>query len=261
VEFQSSAVALALLRHGANPNAYLNANRPEWRRSVLQHAAVTGQTAVVVALLESGADLGVNGPKALNGALWRGHTDIAAALIASGLDVNATFVDPNKPVELQTGEVALQTAAQSGNVASVELLLLHGAKVDATNHRGQTAIQYAVIGGHMPVVEILLANGAAVSAENLSSAMGAKDSVMANALMEHLKIEGISLVDIESLIADADRAGEDEIITTLFALRASLRSEESPSLFLFARSDIENCVLVLWHPNEKTEIIPSVFDR
>jgi hypothetical protein len=157
--------------------------------------------------------------------------------------------------------VALQTAAQSGNVASVELLLLHGAKVDATNHRGQTAIQYAVIGGHMPVVEILLANGAAVSAENLSSAMGAKDSVMANALMEHLKIEGISLVDIESLIADADRAGEDEIITTLFALRASLRSEESPSLFLFARSDIENCVLVLWHPNEKTEIIPSVFDR
>ena len=78
---------------------------------------------------------------------------------------------------------------------------------------------------------------------------------MASALMEHQKTERILLVDIESLIADADRAGEDGIITTLFTARASLRSDESPSLFLFARSDIENCALVLWHPNEKTEIV------
>ena len=120
VEYKSSDVALALIGHGANPDTYLNSNRPEYRRSVLEHAAVTGQTSVVLALIENGADLSVNGPKALNAALWQGHSEIAAALINSRLDINAKFADPNKPANLQTGRVALQTAAQGGERNSVQ---------------------------------------------------------------------------------------------------------------------------------------------
>ena len=253
VEYKSSDVALALIGHGANPDTYLNSNRPEYRRSVLEHAAVTGQTSVVLALIENGADLSVNGPKALNAALWQGHSEIAAALINSGLDINAKFGDPNKPANLQTGRVALQTAAQGGHVDLVEMLLRHGANIEAANHLGETALHYAIRNGHLPVVSTLLANGAAVSVENLSVALQSKNSQLTHELMQHVNTEVLSLADIELLIGDADRAGEDEVTITLFAARALLKPETGPPLFLFARSDDENCELALWHPNGAAE--------
>ncbi len=253
VQQKEIAAALALLRHGANPNAYLNANQPKRRISVLRHAAITGQADIVVALMARGADLGSDGPNALNSALWRGHTDIAAALIVGGVDVNAPFVVPNDVRYLRTGETALQTAAQGGHAGSVELLLRHGADVNATDRRGQTALHYATRGGHLPVAKLLLANGASVSAENLSAALGAKNSELARTLIDSLILPDLSSAEFESLIAVADRVGEDAIITALFGARALLQPEAEPPRLLFARAAVEHCELILWNPHKKTE--------
>ncbi|HET8549629.1 MAG TPA: ankyrin repeat domain-containing protein, partial [Bryobacteraceae bacterium] len=71
--------------------------------------------------------------------------------------------DPNSA--LPGGETPLMTAARTGNVDAVKILLAHSANVNAREERrGQTALMWAAAEGHTDVVEALIQSGADIRA-------------------------------------------------------------------------------------------------
>jgi ankyrin repeat protein len=73
--------------------------------------------------------------------------------------------DPNSA--LPEGETALMTAARSGGPDAVNVLLAHGAKIDAKEAwRGQTALMWAAAEGHAVAAERLIKAGADVKARS-----------------------------------------------------------------------------------------------
>ena len=73
--------------------------------------------------------------------------------------------DPH--TKLPEGETALMTAARTGKVDAVKVLLAHGAKVnEAESWRGQTALMWAAAEGHVATVDALIAAGADIRARS-----------------------------------------------------------------------------------------------
>ena len=63
---------------------------------------------------------------------------------------------PMRTAALPTGETVLMTAARTGNVEAVSVLLDAGATIDTAQiSKGQTALMWAVAEGHRPVAELL----------------------------------------------------------------------------------------------------------
>ena len=91
------------------------------------------------------------------------------ALLGAGADPNAA--NPG-------GETALMTAARTGKVDAVTLLLDRGAAVNAREGvRGQTALMWAVLENHPAVVELLIAKGADINAQTNVSVPDGTDGV------------------------------------------------------------------------------------
>ena len=83
---------------------------------------------------------------------------IVERLVRAGADPNAA---------LPSGETVLMTAARTGNLGAVNVLLAHGADVNANGHwQGQTALMWAVAEGHAGIMEVLIAHGADVHARS-----------------------------------------------------------------------------------------------
>ena len=61
------------------------------------------------------------------------------------------------------GQTALMWAASEGNAAAAEMLIEFGAEVKAKSKAGFTALLFAVRNGHIDAVEVLLAHGANVN--------------------------------------------------------------------------------------------------
>jgi ankyrin repeat protein len=77
------------------------------------------------------------------------------ALLKAGADVNAAYGE---------GETPLMTAARSGSVDVVTLLIEGGAKVNAAeSFRGETALMFAAVENHAPIVKALIDAGADVN--------------------------------------------------------------------------------------------------
>lgn len=60
----------------------------------------------------------------------------------------------------------LMEAASAGHIDIIELLLKHGADVNAQSSTGNTPLMYACAGGHVDAVKLLLAAGANVEDHN-----------------------------------------------------------------------------------------------
>lgn len=60
----------------------------------------------------------------------------------------------------------LMEAASAGHIEIIELLLKHGADVNAQSSTGNTPLMYACAGGHVGAVQLLLAHGANVEDHN-----------------------------------------------------------------------------------------------
>src|SRR5204863_1612456 len=86
-----------------------------------------------------------------------GNAAMIDALIHAGADPNSA--NPG-------GETALMTAARTGKLDAVKLLLDRGAAVNAKESvRGQTALMWAVLENHPDVVKLLIARGADVNGQ------------------------------------------------------------------------------------------------
>jgi ankyrin repeat protein len=154
------------------------------------------------------------GTTALHWAVELNDLDKTDALIRAGADVKATNrygvppitaaciyasraiverlldagVDPN--TALPEGETSLMTAARTGGLEVVKLLLERGADVNAREQwKGQTALMWAAAQKHGGVAEILIAHGADVTARSragftpLLFALRAGDAASVSALL------------------------------------------------------------------------------
>jgi ankyrin repeat protein len=70
-------------------------------------------------------------------------------------------------VQARFGDMPLHYAAISGSVEIVDMLLVLGAQVDATDTQGKTALHKAIYGGHVETARRLLHAGAAVDVEDI----------------------------------------------------------------------------------------------
>ncbi len=129
----------------------------------IRHAAATGQTSEVLALLDKmqAGDRGkaqVQAEEALRQAAAFGHADTVNALLDRGTDVNA---------RAWNGYTALHQASSHGLPKMVALLLSRGADPELRNEGRWTALSLAAVRGHVKTVEALLVGGAKPDPEAL----------------------------------------------------------------------------------------------
>jgi len=123
-------------------------------------AASRGHVSVVEGLLSAcSADPNITsdeGHAPLHWAARNGHAATVRALLAAGAEINK---------ETRAGLTALHVAARYGQTEAVkELLRTSDCKLDAMDKLGETPLHKAVTRGHEEVVQVLLFHGAVIDA-------------------------------------------------------------------------------------------------
>ncbi|KAJ5093256.1 hypothetical protein N7456_009117 [Penicillium angulare] len=141
-----------LLKRGAD----INPTGKGKYHNALQAASVSGNKAVIKALLRHGFDINTIGGKfgtALTAAILHGNLDIAELLLKRG-------INPNGPGGVYSG--ALQAAAATGSLTGTLLLLRHGADIHKIGGKYHTVLQAAAVSGNSDLLHLLLERGAKV---------------------------------------------------------------------------------------------------
>lgn len=117
-------------------------------------AASLGRSEDVIRMLEADPNLkdatGAHGIPLMHYPVVTGNRELAEALLAYGVDVNAG----------EGGNTALHGAAQFNRADMVEWLIEHGANINALDYEGKTALTRAVAQNNNEVAEVLRAHGA-----------------------------------------------------------------------------------------------------
>src|SRR5499425_1135225 len=239
-------IARELLRMGSNPNAEYDWNwHPELPRTALWGALIaTGQRELAEVLLEVGANptdgvsthiaagsgnvaaldllhrFGVNANGIAGGVPplayilgWMRPSDIAGArwLLEHKADPNLAWA--------QSGEAALHVAAQRLDIATVELLITHGADVHLRRPDGRTAHTLAALHGNDAVAECLLRHGAKDELSPLDRFVAACTSgnkARAQSLLkEHQNLRGDLRAEHHLMIHTPAERGEAKILETM----------------------------------------------
>ena len=135
----------------------------------LLHAVYGGDIAEVQRVLSKGADVNktveIPGNPPTTGPLLAVAIQYGRPAIAELLLQHGADVDARR----EDGHTPLQIAAGSGSITAVELLLQHGADVNARTESGRTPLYIALRYGRPAIVELLLQYGADVHAGAESS--------------------------------------------------------------------------------------------
>ena len=156
--------------------------------TALQAATEEKCTVIIRILLEAGAEIDARG--------YSGDTPLQIGANASSAEISEILLkhgaDVNAPASpFYQGRTALQAAASSGDRQFVQQMLDAGANINAIagqNH-GFTALQAAVKSGNADLVEMLIDIGADINAP-------ASDSGGRTCLQAAVKMERIELVDL-----------------------------------------------------------------
>lgn len=178
------SVAELLLAKGADPNA-----KDEQGVTPLMKAATAGNRAIVEWLLANKAEVNGkanNGWTALHSAIERADNETAKLLLENQADPNLMSTDRDA-----SGRTPLMIAAGMRNTAGAELLLKHGASVNATNSNGYCALQAAINQNDEATAKLLLENkadpniGADGYLSLLQSAVGRGQFQIAESMIAH----------------------------------------------------------------------------
>jgi hypothetical protein len=156
----------------------------------LHAAAILGRADSVRRLIARGEPMearDIHGLTPLQYAVSRNRIDAARALLGHGARPD-TF-DPSGRVPLHSAVAALANQSDT-SLELLELLLKHGAPIDAPTQFGVTALHIAVLSGRSDIATLLLARGADVNAvamqgTPLDSAHKEKNSMLVELLVQH----------------------------------------------------------------------------
>ena len=130
------------------------------KEELLIEAAKHGNVESMVALIQDGANMNVrnkSGWDALGAAIDGGHIDAFRTLLNAGANVNgAPLAGPSR----SGNHTSLMTAAASGNIQFINILLDSGADLYARNYMGRTALSIAVGQHQLETIKVLLTKGA-----------------------------------------------------------------------------------------------------
>ncbi|XP_069503441.1 caskin-1 isoform X4 [Ambystoma mexicanum] len=118
--------------------------------SALHHAALNGNTELLLLLLESQAAVDIKdnkGMRALHYAAWQGKKEPMKLLLKSGSAVN---------IQSDEGQIPLHLAAQHGHYDVSEMLLQHQSNPCIMDISGKTPLDLACEFGRVGVVQLLL---------------------------------------------------------------------------------------------------------
>ncbi|KAM4717550.1 caskin-2 isoform 3-T3 [Anableps anableps] len=125
--------------------------------SALHHAALTGTTELLAALLEAQATVDIkdtNGMRPLHYAAWQGKAESVLTLLRSGASANGASMD---------GHIPLHLAAQYGHYEVSEMLLQHQSNPCLVNRAKKTPLDLACEFGRAKVVQLLLSSNMVVA--------------------------------------------------------------------------------------------------
>lgn len=147
---------------GTVPNRDYPSTVPRYfiKSTPLMGAAHAGQTRTVNLLLDRGAAIDAKNfmnMTALHLAACAGQTETAQVLLKRGAKPNPHKSDDAWSYVLST---PLICATRHGHLATVKVLVAHGAAIDAATNYGRTALHYAALRGHLDLVKFLVRAGA-----------------------------------------------------------------------------------------------------
>jgi ankyrin repeat protein len=168
-------VAVRLL---IDTGADTNARGGEWVTPLIA-AAFKQRDDILQLLIENGADLNTESQKkgsALSQAAKAGNAPLVATLIRAGANANGSASSPQAPTPLYSG-------AKSGSLATVQILLKHGADVNKRGSGTNTFNDYTyplIVTAnkwHIQIVRVLLTAGANPNAKGRRSCTALEESI------------------------------------------------------------------------------------
>lgn len=206
----------ALLTTGIDPNLPLNYAG----KTVLEFAAHQSDTDMTTFLLSQGADPNVS-PCILRAAVATDNVQLVRVLCRAGARDDFEMRLWGNP------ERALRIAAGKNNYEMVQLLLFHGADVDAViEDDGKTALEAAAATGNRQLVQLLLYSGAVNLSGALPAAIHAGNSDVVQLLMKSgADTTGyLAKKNEETALQAAAYVGDYDLAQVLLGLGASINA-------------------------------------